>query len=211
MERPEVKTIVKRLWDNLTDMSPSVAAGTGCWKRAVNCTFLRMQFRESSHAPNWKIFSLSTRYFWPNIAGNLVKPTIICNISLPIYRDQRFIANSWLDQFRHPRRKMDFGEDANLSLVFELCEPRQSDRKISLTKLQKLFEEHTKSQEVRYRFNSAVPFKAKLHCVHFYFSLSKSLEKYVCLDLMEGLNHIIWDHIFKKNAFDITTVYIRDI
>ena len=41
-------------------------------------------------------------------------------------------------------------DEAQLEAVFELCGPRKKDRKISLRKLESLFEEHTNS---KVRFN----------------------------------------------------------
>ena len=37
-------------------------------------------------------------------------------------------------------------DEAQLEAVFELCGPRKKDRKISLRKLESLFEEHTNSK-----------------------------------------------------------------
>ncbi len=37
-------------------------------------------------------------------------------------------------------------DEAQLAAVFELCQPRKKDRKISLRRLESLFEEHTNSK-----------------------------------------------------------------
>ena len=41
-------------------------------------------------------------------------------------------------------------DEAQLEAVFELCGPRKKDRKISLRKLESLFEEHTNSKVSKY-------------------------------------------------------------
>lgn len=44
------------------------------------------------------------------------------------------------------RLQLIMADEAQLAAVFELCQPRKKDRKISLRRLESLFEEHTNSK-----------------------------------------------------------------